>query len=255
MDKLSGGAALSVPLPARRASNAPEHAAIGVDDRELAEIVAEFNASAEAAVPDEEREHFLFQPPLAGEVVRLPEKSRVYHSQHGWMTLADARGRIEAWRDRARAQGRGNRCNADKVVLSFFDTSGSWSQPWEEAGYQVYRFDIQDDPQTGDVNEFGVGFFGDWFADFYGLDVYAVLAACPCTDFASSGARHFAAKDADGRTVASVRLVHQTMRAIEYFRPVGHRKPGRAHRAAGRLPPWRLAFNPCDLGSHTPRKH
>ena len=171
------------------------------------------------------------------------------------MTLAGARARIEAWRDHAVAQGLDRR-NTDKVVLSFFDTSGSWSRPWEEAGYQVYRFDIQDNPETGDVNEFGVGFFGDWFGDFHGLEVYAILAACPCTDFASSGARHFSAKDADGRTVASVRLVHQTLRAIEYFRPAiwAIENPvGRIERLTG-LPPWRLAFNPCDLGEPYTKK-
>ena len=39
---------------ALRASNAPEHRAVGVDDRELADIAAEFSAAAEAMVPDEE---------------------------------------------------------------------------------------------------------------------------------------------------------------------------------------------------------
>lgn len=106
-----------------------------------------------------------------------------------------------------------------KFVLSLFDTSGEWSKPWEEAGYQVYRFDIQDNPELGDVNNFSVEFFMEWFGDFYGQDVFAILAACPCTDFARSGCRHFGAKDLDGRTIASVELVHQTLRVIEYYKP------------------------------------
>lgn len=52
-----------------------------------------------------------------------------------------------------------------------------------------------------------------------GQDIYAVLAACPCTDFAVSGARHFATKDQDGRTIESIKLVHQTLRTIEFFKP------------------------------------
>jgi site-specific DNA-cytosine methylase len=108
-------------------------------------------------------------------------------------------------------------------VLSFFDLSGEWSLPWEQAGYQVWRFDIQRDPRAGinpgDVNNFSTDFFGDWFGDFEGKDIHAILAANPCTDFASSGARHFAAKDKDGRTVAIVKLVQQTLAAIEYFKP------------------------------------
>ena len=154
-----------------------------------------------------------------------------------------------------RKQGE-DRANSDKVVLSLFDLSGEWSQPWEEAGYQVYRFDIQDDPEMGDVNNFSTGFFGDWFGDFDGQDIYAILAATPCTDFAVSGARHFAAKDADGRTVASIKLVNQTLAAIEYFKPAVwalENPVGRIEKLGG-LPPWRLSFDPNQLGDPYTKK-
>lgn len=230
-------------------SEAPEHAAVGVDSRELADMVAEFNA-AHSAMQDGEQMHHLFDAPKPHEVVRLADKAKAYHRAHGWMTLEEAREQIEHWRAHALAQGGPGSTNCDKVVLSLFDKSGAWSRPWEEAGYQVYRFDIQDDAEVGDVNNFSTDFFGDWFGDFDGLDIYAILAACPCTDFASSGARHFAAKDADGRTVASVRLVHQTLRTIEYFRPAVwalENPVGRIERLGG-LPPWRLSFDPCHIG-------
>ncbi|ODP35152.1 hypothetical protein A9762_11595 [Pandoraea sp. ISTKB] len=173
--------------------------------------------------------------------------------------MFEAKTRIAEWKAHAEAQGQGpetRRVNGDKVVLSLFDLSGEWSKPWEEAGYQVYRFDIQENNETGDVGKFSVGFFGDWFGDFDGLDIYAVLAACPCTDFASSGARHFAAKDADGRTIDSVRLVHQTLRVIEYFKPAiwAIENPvGRIERLCG-LPPWRLSFDPYHLGDPYTKK-
>ncbi|WP_225934214.1 DNA cytosine methyltransferase [Pseudomonas azerbaijanoccidentalis] len=236
-------------------SYAPEHAAVGVDDRELSEIVACFNEAQRQMNSVEERVHHLFDAPRAGEVVRLNDKATVYQKDHGWMTPDEARQRVEAWSDHCAAQGLIG-TNADKVVLSLFDKSGAWSRPWEEAGYQVYRFDIQENPETGDVNKFSVDFFGDWFGDFDGLDIYAILAACPCTDFAVSGARHFAAKDADGRTVASVELVHQTLRVIEYFRPVlwAIENPvGRIERLGG-LPPWRLSFDPFHVGDTYTKK-
>lgn len=236
-------------------SYAPEHAAVGVDDRELSEIVACFNAAQRQMSSEEDRVHHLFDAPLAGEVIRLNDKANVYQKNHGWMTPEQARQRIEAWSEHCAAQGI-NGGNADKVVLSLFDKSGAWSRPWEEAGYQVYRFDIQENPETGDVNKFSVDFFGDWFGDFDGLDIYAILAACPCTDFAVSGARHFAAKDADGRTVASVELVHQTLRVIEYFRPVMwaiENPVGRIERLGG-LPPWRLSFDPFHVGDTYTKK-
>lgn len=236
-------------------SYAPEHASIGIDDRELSEIVECFNQAQQQMNSEEERVHHLFDAPTGAEVVRLNEKASVYQKNHGWMTPSEARQRIEGWREHCAAQGLTG-ANADKVVLSLFDKSGAWSRPWEEAGYQVYRFDIQDNPETGDVNKFSVDFFGDWFGDFDGLDIYAILAACPCTDFAVSGARHFAAKDSDGRTVASVKLVHQTLRVIEYFRPViwSIENPvGRIERLGG-LPAWRLSFDPFHLGDSYTKK-
>lgn len=235
-------------------SHAPEHLG-GVTDEELAEIVAEFNYAYEAMKLPEEKVHALFDEPPAMAVVRLADKANDYVRQHGWMTPDEASEQIEKWKAHARAQYDTHE-NADKVVLSLFDKSGEWSQPWVDAGYDVYRFDIQENPEVGDVNKFDVEFFNDWFASFEGRDIYAILAACPCTDFASSGARHFAAKDADGRTVASVKLVHQTMRTIEYFRPAlwSIENPvGRIEKLGG-LPPWRLSFDPFQMGETYTKK-
>ena len=247
-------------------STAPEHAAVGVDDRELSEIVGEFNDAHASMSSGEDQIHHLFDAPAKAEVVRLAQSAgvtegrengkKVYHRDGGWMTPAEAREHIQKWKDHARAQGGPGSKNANKIVLSLFDLTGSWSKPWEEAGYQVYRFDIQNDPEVGDVNNFSTEFFGDWFGDFDGQDVYAILAACPCTDFAVSGSRHFAAKDKDGRTVASVKLVHQTLATIEHFRPsvwAIENPVGRIEKLGG-LPPWRLSFEPFHLGDTYTKK-
>ncbi|MEO8021058.1 PLxRFG domain-containing protein [Polaromonas sp.] len=240
-------------------ATAPEQVFTGVDDRELGQIVKEFNDAQASMLTDEEQVTHVFDAPKKGEVVRLEDKTRVYQKDKGWMTVPEAKAEIAKWKAHAQAQGADpatRSANADKIVLSLFDLSGEWSKPWEEAGYQVYRFDIQADPNMGDVNNFSSEFFGDWFGDFEGKDVYAILAANPCTDFAVSGARHFAAKDADGRTVASVKLVHQTLAAIEYFKPAvwGLENPvGRIEKLGG-LPPWRLSFNPNHLGDPYTKK-
>jgi N12 class adenine-specific DNA methylase len=240
-------------------ATAPEHVVVGVDDRELGQIVDEFNAAQAEMMEGDHPVTNIFQPPKKGEVVRLADKARVYHKDHGWMSVAEAKAQIAKWKEHAQAQGENDetrRANGQRVVLSLFDLSGEWSRPWEEAGYQVYRFDIQDDPEVGDVNNFSTDFFGDWFGDFEGQDIYAILAACPCTDFAVSGARHFAAKDQDGRTVASVKLVHQTLRVIEYFKPAVwavENPVGRIEKLGG-LPPWRLSFDPNHLGEPYTKK-
>lgn len=187
--------------------------------------------------------HHLFDQPLKADVVRLADKAQCL------LSPAEARKRIDGWIAHARSQAAGMQ-NSDKAVLSLFDTSGEWSRPWEEAGYQVYRFDIQDNPDLGDVNNFNVEFFADWFGDFYGQEVFAILAACPCTDFARSGCKHFGNKDLDGRTMASVELVHQTLRVIEYYKPAlwaVENPVGRIERLGG-LPAWRLSFDPCHVG-------
>jgi N12 class adenine-specific DNA methylase len=245
--------------PKAPVSTAPEHAHVGVDDRELGEIVAEFDAALEDSQDADDQVHHLFDAPAKNEVVRLKDKAMVYQKEHGWMTLDEAKAQIAEWKAHAAAQydNQDSRiANNDKVVLSFFDLTGKWSQPWEDAGYQVYRFDIQDDPDMGDVHNFSTEFFNDWFGNFDGQDIYAILAACPCTDFAVSGARHFAAKDADGRTVASVKLVHQTLAAIEYFKPsiwAIENPVGRIEKL-GSLPPWRLSFDPYHLGEPYTKK-
>ncbi|TDW63089.1 N12 class adenine-specific DNA methylase [Novosphingobium sp. PhB55] len=171
--------------------------------------------------------------------------------EEGRISLDEAHARIEGWKEHVRLQGEEHRqANSDKTILSLFDYTGEWSRPYEEAGYNVIRFDIQ---HGQDVMDFSV----EWFNDNYDFgEVYGILAACPCTDFASSGARHFAGKDADGRTEASKELVFQTLRTIEYFRPkfwVLENPVGRIERLTG-LPRARMTFNPSSFGAPYTKK-
>ncbi len=238
---------------------APEHVHYGVDHAEFLEIASEFRAARALLQSDGTLESNIFSDPAKHEIIRLAHKARAYELQHGWMTIAEAQAKVATWRQHAAKQYLNpvtRALNQDKVVLSLFDKSGQWAKPWADAGYQVIQFDIQSDPNWGNVNNFSVEFFNEYFDILDGKQVYAILAACPCTDFASSGARHFAAKDADGRTVASIKLVHQTIRTIEYFRPViwSLENPvGRIERLGG-LPKWRLAFDPNHLGDPYTKK-
>src|ERR1700723_1736344 len=94
-----------------------------------------------------------------------------------------------------------------KLIVSLFDYSGIWSKPYKDAGYDVFQVDIQ-----------------------HGIDIHipfmlrlegerGVLAAPPCTDFSRPGARWMAAKDADGRTDASIALVRRTLELIGLWQP------------------------------------
>lgn len=87
--------------------------------------------------------------------------------------------------------------------------------------------------------------------DAYGT-VDAVLAAQPCTDFAVSGARWFAAKDASGQTQASIDLVYATLAIIDHVQPTSfwslENPISRIHNLVPEVGKPRMYFNPCDFG-------
>lgn len=133
--------------------------------------------------------------------------------------------------------------NATKTILSLFDESGVWSAPYVLAGYDVIQVDLQRGVDVMDLTS-------DLMHD-YGIDeVYGILAACPCTHFASCGAKFFAEKDKAGVTLEGIELVHQTMQIIEYFEPefwAIENPKGRIRKLCG-LPSSRLYFHPWHFG-------
>lgn len=67
--------------------------------------------------------------------------------------------------------------DSEKVILSLFDYSGNWSEPYREAGYKVVQIDK-------DLNGQDVRLYN------HEGPVYGVLAAPPCTVFSkASGSR------------------------------------------------------------------
>lgn len=165
------------------------------------------------------------------------------------LTQGEADKRIAEWQKRALELGRDGQ-NYNRTVLSLFDHSGAWSQPWVDAGYNVITFDIQDGQ---DIRDFDVEYFSNHYIPG---DIHAILAACPCTDFASSGSRFWSEKDEDGRTEASIDLVRQTLATIEYFRPVVwalENPVGRIERLTS-LPKARMTFDPHNFGDPLTKK-
>ena len=94
------------------------------------------------------------------------------------------------------------------VILSLFDYSGNWPSFYKQAGYDVYQVDVKHDI---DILELSPGDLPD--------KVHGILAAPPCTDFASSGAQYWKAKDLDGRTEASLALIDKTLEIISWCNP------------------------------------
>lgn len=255
-----GGAMTRMPAPSNSLERLLGDAPAPCSDQELEELGDLYRACLQNQQEDGWQMHHLFDDPK--EVVRIEHKVRAQTENHGLLTPEAARARVKEWADHAAAQGKTG-VNGDKVVLSFFDKTGAWSKPWRDAGYNVFQFDIQSGDgvetlgiNTGDVTNFDLDFFNDIFASFDGMDIYCVLSATPCTDFANSGSRHFEGKDAAGTTAFSVQLARVALAAIEYFKPSiwsMENPSGRIERLVG-LPPWTVSFDPCHFGEDYTKK-
>lgn len=165
------------------------------------------------------------------------------------LTPEEAADVIDGWKAEAVGQGASS-INANRTVLSLFDASGEWAKPWAEAGYNVVTFDLT----TGqDINDFSA----EMLLEEFGNDnIWAILAAPPCTDYSSSGAQFWKKKDEDGRTEVSNELVRQVLRTVELFRPAvwAMENPvGRIAKLTG-LPPAQLTFSPQFYGDPYTKK-
>lgn len=123
--------------------------------------------------------------------------------------------------------------NSSKIILDLCGGTGSWSKPYREAGYDVRLITLPDyDVRTYEPPE----------------GVYGILAAPPCTDFASSGARWFAEKDKDGRTIESMGVLIAVLEIIAQCQPYFWA----LENPIGRIRRWMhkptLVFDPCDYG-------
>jgi len=166
------------------------------------------------------------------------------------LTPEEAKAQIDEWKAEAARQGKANK-NYNKTILSLFDASGEWAKPWQEAGYDVHTFDLQ----TGeDINDFSAEYL---LENGYGdLDVWGILAAPPCTDFASSGAQFWAKKDAKGQTEISNELVMQVIRTVNFLQPKIWALENPVGRIAklNNLPPAHLTFDPNLYGDPYTKK-
>jgi len=100
------------------------------------------------------------------------------------------------------------------TLLSLFDYSGNWSEPFAKAGWQVIQWDIKLS-EFMDINLLDSAETA--LEEFENVD--GIIAAVPCTDFTNSGAQYWQIKDEDGRTVKSLELVNQVRRLADLYRP------------------------------------
>lgn len=134
------------------------------------------------------------------------------------------------------------------IIISLFDYSGKWSEPYRKAGFRVIQIE----------KKLGIDIF-TWEYQAIRKDlVVGVLAAPPCTDFTVSGAWKWAEKDASGETAFSVSLVERTLDIIEFFDPefwALENPVGRIAKLVPRLSDIKPYYwNPCDFGDPYTKK-
>src|SRR5215469_4304733 len=128
------------------------------------------------------------------------------------------------------------------TILSLCDYTGNWSRPYREAGYDVRQVDLV---------------HGDDIRLFEALPypVRGVLAAPPCTQFASSGARWWKEKNKQQYLLTdALALIDACCRIILIHRPqwwVIENPVGRLNRWLGEPV---MLFDPADYGDPYTKK-
>lgn len=145
----------------------------------------------------------------------------------------------------------------NKVLISLFDYTGNASRPYKEAGWKVIQVDIQHGIDVLNWN------YVRWYQEQEYYSTYpevGIIAMVPCTDYALSGAKHFAAKDANGQTELSQKLVAKTKEIIDFFDNIRvlrfwqiENPMSRIHKLNTWMGIPRLKFNPCDYAGYDPQ--
>lgn len=145
-----------------------------------------------------------------------------------------------------------------KILLSFFDYTENWCSEYKnDADWQVYAFDIKKGKDIMDFNP--AQFISEYLhsTSKYSLPEIGLLFAMPCTDYALSGARHFKAKDEDGRTEKSQIIASKMKEIIDWFEKAGLLKffaienpMSRIHKLNTWMGQPTLKFNPCDYAGY-----
>lgn len=126
------------------------------------------------------------------------------------------------------------------TVLSLFDHSGAWSQPYVDAGYDVRRYDIKN---GHDVR----------LLESLDHPVRGILAAPPCTEFAASGARWWQDKP-DELLTEALACVDAVFRLVWVHRPQWWALENPVGRLRRWIGPPKMYFDPCQYGDPYTKK-
>ncbi len=131
------------------------------------------------------------------------------------------------------------------LILDLCGGTGSWSDPYRMAGYEVF---IVDPLRNFTVERFLYLVQSGELK--FPTEVRGVLAAPPCTEFSSAGARHWASKD-PRLLNSAIGTVRACIEVVTHFSPKWwalENPVGRIKTACPFLGKERLIFHPCEYG-------
>ncbi len=132
--------------------------------------------------------------------------------------------------------------SSSRIIWSLFDHSGNWSRPYEEAGYIVRRFDLQDGHDARLIK-------------LPDEQVHGILAAPPCTHFALSGARWWEGKG-DAALLEGLATIDCVFRIVWACKPEWWAMENPTGRLSSFIGRPQFSFDPCDFGDpYTKRTH
>jgi len=201
----------------------------------------------------------------------VPATTKDISAVKEFIPQSEAAARLAEWKAEAHRIGR-EEDHSKEGIISLFDASGRWSQPFADAGYTVLRFDTK----HGDDIFYDSP---DWVMEQMraaGVEkIVGLLSATPCTTFASSGARWWesrhdvndsamvaklfgpkAAQLFDSPVEANTWMVHATELYADLSKPLFHvmENPiGRLPRMSG-MPKPLMIFNPNNFGDAYTKK-
>jgi hypothetical protein len=126
-----------------------------------------------------------------------------------------------------------------RVILDLCSGSGSWSQPYVEAGYDVRHIELE---SGGDVRLLR-----------HQGPVHGILCAPPCCHFASSGARWWASKGQKA-LLDGLAVVDACLRVVTTHQPQWWALENPVGRLRHYLGEPALTFDPCDYGDPYTKK-
>lgn len=143
------------------------------------------------------------------------------------------------------------------VVLSLCDRTGNWVRPYAEAGYRVVTVDTQEAPDVYRNRRHIVGdarllTLDDLAAfDVRPGEVLTLVAAPPCTYFASSGARWERTAD---QMAQALSVVDACLRWVRLLQPKHWALENPVGTLGRYIGPPAAYFDPCDYGDPYTKK-